>query len=56
MTTCRILTSPVSIDVDLNAGCAYRLFGRYVYVSLIRESTADGYIELYNVGVSMIGK
>ena len=56
MATCRILSSPVSIEVDLNAGCAYGLFGQYVYVSLIRESTADGYIELYNVGVFMIGK
>ena len=56
MVTCGILASPVSTDVDLNVGCAYGLFGQYVYVSLIRESTDDGYIELYNVGVYMIGK
>ena len=54
--TCRMLAAPVSTDIDLNVGCAYGLFGQYVYVSLLRGSTDDGYIELYNVGVSMIGK
>ena len=53
---CRLWESPISIDITLDVGCAYGLAARYVYVSLVRESVDGGYIELYDIGVYMIGK
>ena len=53
ITKCQILESPVPIGDDVKVGCAKGIYGRYIYVSLIRQSMDDGYIQIYDIKVSM---
>ena len=44
---------PVPTDIMINVGCGYEIYGRYVYISLIRENNGDGEIALSAVEVYM---
>ena len=47
--------TPVAVNIDITEGCSTtEPYGKYLYISLIRESMDNGYIELYEVGVYMI--
>ena len=50
---CGIVESPVRSDRDIMTVCGDVIYGRYVYVSLIRQSNVQGYIQLYKVSVYM---
>ena len=57
ITTCQMWKTPVSVDIDITVGCSStEPYGQYLYISLIRESVDNGYIELYEVGVYMMGE
>ena len=47
------MDAPVPIGDDVKVGCAKGTYGRYIYVSLIRQSTDDGYFQIYDIKVSM---
>ena len=53
MSHCVLLDPPVQINTVLDQGCPRGVYGRYMYVSLLREGSADGYIQLYEVRVNM---
>ena len=53
LTKCQILEPPIPLGDDVKLGCAKGIYGRYIYISLVRQSMDDGYIQLYNIKVSM---
>ena len=50
--SCQAVESPVPIDTNIDVGCV-NAYGRYIYISLIRESSGDGCIQLSEVEVYM---
>ena len=50
--SCQAVESPFPIDTNIDVGCV-NAYGRYVYISLIRESSGDGCIQLSEVEVYM---
>ena len=57
MTKCQMWKTPVPVKIDTTVGCSTtQAYGQYLYISLIRESMDDGYIDIYEIGVYMIGE
>ena len=53
MKVCQTLGSPVANHTLIEAACGKRIYGRYLYISLIRDTAYDGYFQLYEVDVCM---
>ena len=53
MEECLILKAEISLEIDLDKACTKSVYGRYVYISLIRESDVLGKIRLYEIRVFM---
>ena len=53
MKQCLILNVTNSLNSDLDKACPTWLFGRYIYISLIRENDDPGDFSLYEVRVYM---
>ena len=50
---CEVVESPIPIGFEILTGCARGLYGRYVYISLIRRDVDSGYFQLYEIEVYM---
>ena len=53
MKQCLILNATNSLNSDLDKACATWPYGRYIYISLIRENDDPGDFSLYEVRVYM---
>ena len=58
ITKCQMWKTPVPANIDITVGCSTtQAHGQYLYISLIRENIdTNGYIELYEIGVYMMGE
>ena len=50
---CQVVDSPVPIGIVILIGCSRGLYGRYIYISLIRTGGDDGYLKLNEIEVYM---
>ena len=50
---CLVKASSVPTGITIDLGCANQIYGRYVYISLLRGSNGDGHIQLAEVEVYM---
>ena len=53
LSKCKVLEPPLAVDTDIDVACLNKIYGRYVYISLVRDSDGDGYFQLYEVEVYM---
>ena len=49
----KFLEPPVAMNTTMDVVCVNKTYGRYVYISMLRESSGDGYFQLYEVEVYM---
>ena len=53
MAQCLILRDKIPIGFDLDISCATQIYGRYIYISLIRENSDPGRLRLNEIRVFM---
>ena len=53
MRQCSVVKAMIPLEFDMNMICAKDVHGRYVYISLIRESDGPGEMSLYEIQVYM---